>query len=262
MPFVENNGAKIHYVVEGEGPPIVMIHASMGSHAEWHNGDYINSLKNDYKLILVDLRGHGASDKPRDIPSYSSKKFTSDIIAVLDALKIDKAHCWGYSMGGSIAFFLSRDYPERFFSFIIGGAAPQGFVGEQLKRFNYVRELLKDGADGLLVYLKERGDDISPENEQGLRAMDFDVINAWSNSDDLYGKVDEHLPELDIPFLFYAGELDEWKPYPDLVEISEKMKQAKTILFPGAGHDIHYHKGVVLPYVKEFLEKLNSSSQC
>jgi len=256
MPFVENNGIKIHYVVEGQGPPIVMLHASMGSYAEWHNGDYINALKNDYKLILVDLRGHGESDKPRDIKSYSSKEFTSDIIAVLDDLKITKAHCWGYSMGGTIAFFLSGDYPERFYSFIIGGAYPQGFLNVGSERFEHIQELLKDGADGLLVYLKERGDEITPENEKGLRAMDYDVINAWTNSEDLYGRVDEHLPELDIPFLFYAGEQDEWNPYPYLVEISEKMKYAKTILFPDVGHDVHYRKGVVLPYVTEFLKNI------
>lgn len=257
MPYVENNGIKIHYVVIGEGPPLVMLHASMGSYAEWHGGDYINALKDKYKLILVDLRGHGESDKPRDVQSYFSKAFTSDIIAVLDDLKIDKAHCWGYSMGGTIAFFLSRDYPERFTSFIIGGACPQGFQGEELELFNHIRELLKKGADGLLIHLKERGDVITPENEKGLRAMDYDVINAWSNSEDLYDRVDEHLPELDIPFLFYAGEKDQWKPYPYLVEISDKMKNAKTILLPDAGHSIHYQKGVVLPYVLEFLKNLN-----
>ncbi|NHJ47332.1 MAG: alpha/beta hydrolase [Asgard group archaeon] len=257
MPFVENNGIKINYVVEGHGPPIVMLHASMGSYAEWHYGDYINALKDEYQLILIDLRGHGQSDKPKDIASYSSHEFTSDIIAVLDKLKITKAHCWGYSFGGSIAFFLSRDYPDRFHSFIIGGAWPQGFVGEELKKHNHVRELLKQGADGLLIYLKERGDVITPEGEKGIRAMDFDVINAWSNSEDLYGKVDDHLPKLDIPFLFYAGEKDDWNPYPYLVDISKKMKNAKTILFPDVGHDVHYRKGVVLPHVKEFLINFN-----
>lgn len=259
MPFVENNGLKIHYVVEGKGPSIVMIHASMGSYAEWHSGDYINKLKNDYKLVLVDLRGHGESDKPKDIQSYSSKEFTSDIIAVLDDLNITKAHCWGYSMGGTIAFFLSRDYQERFHSFIIGGVSPQGFTDESLELFNHVRKLLKIGADGLLQHLKERGDVITPENEKGIRAMDFDVINAWSNSEDLYDRVDEHLPELDIPFLFYAGEQDDWNPYPHLVEISKKMKKAKTILYPNAGHDVHYRKGVVLPAVLDFLTNFENN---
>ena len=254
MPLVDNNGTTIHYVVEGQGPPIVMIHASMGSYREWYGPDYVDALKSEYKLVLVDLRGHGESDRPHDIPSYDSKAFTSDIIAVLDDLKITKAHCWGYSMGGKIAFWLSRHNPERFLSFIIGGAYPQEYENEQLKRSEHVKELLKDGADGLITYLIERGDEISPENEKALRAMDYHAINAWVNSEDLYNRVDEHLPNLDIPFLFYAGENDEWNTYPYLVEISEKMKDAKTILFPDVGHDVHYRKGLVLPYVTEFLK--------
>lgn len=258
MPYVENNGINIHYIVEGQGPPIVMLHASMGSYAEWHYADYINSLKNEYKLILIDLRGHGESDRPRDIKSYSSKDFTSDVIAVLNDLNISKAHCWGYSMGGTIAFFLSRDYSERFHSFIIGGAYPQGLLEMGSERFEYVRGFLKDGADGLITYLKERGDELTLEAEQGLRAMDFVVINAWSYSEDLYNKVDEHLPELNIPFLLYAGELDEWNTYPYLVEISKKMKHAKTILFPEVGHDVHYRKGVILPHVIEFLKNFEN----
>ena len=65
-------------------------------------------------------------------------------------------------MGGSIAFFLSRDYPERFESFIIGGASPKGFEGEALELFNRTRELLKQGADGFLQHLRNRGDTITP----------------------------------------------------------------------------------------------------
>jgi pimeloyl-ACP methyl ester carboxylesterase len=259
MPFIENNGVNIHYVVVGQGPPIVMLHASMGSYAEWYVGDYVNSLKNDFTLILIDLRGHGESGKPDDRQSYSSKAFTSDVIAVMDDLNIAKAHCWGYSMGGTIAFFLSRDHPERFHSFIIGGAYPQGFLSIGSERFNRIRELLKEGADGLLVYLKERGDEITPENEAGIRAMDFDVINAWSNSEDLYGKVDEPLSELGNPFLFYAGEYDEWNSYSYLAEISETMKNAQVILYPNVGHDVHYHKGVVLPDVIAFLRNAKNS---
>ncbi len=254
MPIVNNDGVKVHYVVEGKGTPIVMIHASMGSYLEWYGPDYINALKNEYMLVLVDLRGHGQSDKPIDSKSYLAKDFSSDIIAVMNDLKITKAHCWGYSMGGTIAFWLSRYYPERFLSFIIGGAYPQKYTDESLKRQEHVKELLQDGADGLITYLIERGDKITPEGEKRLREMDYDVINAWMNSDDLFNDVDQHLPDLDIPFLFYAGEKDEWNPYPHLVEIADKMKNAKAILFSNAGHDVHYRKGVVLPYVKKFLK--------
>ncbi len=97
MPFVENHGFKIHYIVEGleKEVPIVMIHASMGSYREWYGPDYVHELKNDFKLVLVDLRGHGESDRPHTRQFYGSKEFASDIIAILDELNLEKAHCWG-----------------------------------------------------------------------------------------------------------------------------------------------------------------------
>ena len=255
MPFANNKGIKIHYVVEGQGPPIVMLHGGPGSHHEWYACNHVNSLKDKYQLILVDLRGNGQSDKPYDSKSYLTKCFTSDINAVLDDLKVDKAHCWGYSLGGFLTFCLSRDYPERFLSYIIGGAHPQGLTKEVLENKNSAREKLKEGADGLIAHLKERGEEVTPDQEKGIRAMDFKAINAFVNSEDLFCKVDEHLPELDEPFLFYAGEEDEWNPYPYLDETSKKMKNAKTILFEKKGHNVQFIPGLVLPHVIEFLER-------
>ncbi len=256
MPIVNNKGINIHYVVEGQGPSIVMIHGGPGSHHEWYAANHISTLKEKYQLILVDLRGNGQSDKPHDSESYLTKKFTSDIIAVLDELKIDKAHCWGYSLGGYLAFCLSRDYPERFLSYIIGGTQPKGLTEEVKELQNSIREKMKDGADGLIALVRERGEEVTPEAEKGFRAMDYEAINAWMNSEDLFSRVDEHLPELEEPFLFYAGEKDEWNPYPHLAEVSKEMKNATAILFEDMGHEVQFIEGVVLPYVLKFLNNI------
>ena len=254
MPFVNNKGIKIHYVLEGEGVPIILIHGGFGSHQEWHIADVINSLKDDYQLILPDLRGHGQSDRPHDSKSYSSRSFTSDIIAILDDLEIEKAHCWGYSLGGYLGFCLSRDYPERFHSFIIGGMYPQGFIERDLERERILREYCAKGPEGFIEYARYLGDEPTPEFEEAVKRMDFKSINAWINSEDLFRKVDEHLPELNLPFLLYAGELDDWDPYPHLEEISKKMKNVKTIFFPGRNHQqVYGEKGLVLPHVLKFL---------
>ena len=208
MPFVENKGVKIHYIIEGEGPSIVMLHGGPGSHKEWNT--YINFLKEKYQLIAVDMRGNGESDKPHDSEAYLTRNFTSDIIAILNNLEIEKAHCWGYSYGGHIAFCLSRDYPERFHSFIIGGAYPQELAKESADRIKQSKENLKGGFEGILNHMKEIGEDLTTESERIFREMDFEAMIAWLSSEDLYCKVDEHLPKLDLPFLFYAGEKDEW----------------------------------------------------
>ena len=254
MPFIDNKGVRIHYVVEGQGEPLIMIHGGPGSLQEWDG--YVHYLKDKYQLIRFDLRGNGQSDKPHDSESYASKKYTADIIAILDELKIDKAHCWGYSLGGYLAFCLSRDYPERFLSYIIGGNQPQEPTKEVKEYRKALDEKIRKGADGLLEIIRERGDNVTPEAEQHIRSWDFDAIIAWTESPDLFTKVDEHLPELEEPFLFYAGEQDEWNPYPQLLETSKKMKNAKTILFEKKGHTVHFEIGVILPHVLEFLERI------
>ena len=66
MIFVDNKGVQISYKVEGEGTPLVLIHGGFGYKEMWEEMGVVESLKNQYKLISIDLRGHGLSDKPHD----------------------------------------------------------------------------------------------------------------------------------------------------------------------------------------------------
>jgi len=61
-------------------------------------------LKDDYQLILIDARGHGASDKPHDPEAYRTETMVADVVSVLNDLNIEKAHFLGYSMGGQIGW--------------------------------------------------------------------------------------------------------------------------------------------------------------
>jgi len=124
MPYANNQGVRIHYEVEGDGPPLMLLHGYSGNLKSWHRCGYVDPLKNDYNLILIDARGHGASDKPHDPEVYELKLLVADIAAVLDDLNISKAHFLGYSMGGRIGFGIAKYAPERFYSLIIGGAHP------------------------------------------------------------------------------------------------------------------------------------------
>ena len=100
MPRVDNKGISIHYRVEGNGPPLVLQHGFSDSSEIWYERGFVAALKPKYRLVLIDARGHGQSDKPHDPPSYAPEKFASDIVAVLDDLGMKTAAYWGYSMGG------------------------------------------------------------------------------------------------------------------------------------------------------------------
>jgi pimeloyl-ACP methyl ester carboxylesterase len=63
MPYASNERIRIHYRTEGAGPPLVLQHWSLATMECWYDYGYVAALKNDYRLVLLDARGHGASDK-------------------------------------------------------------------------------------------------------------------------------------------------------------------------------------------------------
>ena len=95
MPFATNDGIRIHYEVEGAGAPLVLFHGLTGSGERWRDTGYVSGLANDYRLILIDARGHGQSDKPHDPASYAREIQAADVVAVLDDLGVDRAHFLG-----------------------------------------------------------------------------------------------------------------------------------------------------------------------
>ena len=124
MPHIINDNLKINYESVGYGEPLVMLHPNGHCIKDWYTLGYVEQLEKHFQLILIDSRGFGDSDKPHDSSYYHPQLIANDAIAVLDFLGIEKAHCFGYSMGGRHAFGLMRYYPNRFKSFIIGGAHP------------------------------------------------------------------------------------------------------------------------------------------
>src|ERR1044071_5325971 len=102
MPYTENSGVRIHYAVEGTGPELVLLHGFMGSIDDWNALGYVAALRANYRLILIDSRGQGQSDKPHDEASYALERRVADVTGVLDAVSVETAHFWGYSMGGYI----------------------------------------------------------------------------------------------------------------------------------------------------------------
>src|SRR5262245_12825985 len=71
MPYAENRGLRIHYEVEGQGPTLVLQHGFTHSVRRWYLHGYVEALRTDYELVLIDARGHGLSDKPHDPTAYT-----------------------------------------------------------------------------------------------------------------------------------------------------------------------------------------------
>jgi len=121
MPYFDNDGVKIYYEMEGEGPTVIMIHGFASDlESNWKQANWVRELKEDYRLILLDCRGHGKSDKPHEDSNYG-QKMTDDVVKLMDHLSIEKANFLGYSMGAYMTFRLLLSRPELFIAAILGG---------------------------------------------------------------------------------------------------------------------------------------------
>src|SRR5882757_4307458 len=126
-----SDGTDIAYDCMGEGSPVVLIHGFGANRGiTWANTNWYQTLQRaGHKLIAIDCRGHGESEKPHDPADYHEGRMAMDVIAVLAALEIPEVDVLGYSMGAKLAIRLMHDAPGRVRRAVLGG------LGE-----NYFRE--------------------------------------------------------------------------------------------------------------------------
>ena len=109
---VENDGVGIHYEVHGEGRPVVLLHGFPDSGRLWRH--QVPSLAGaGFRVIVPDLRGFGASDKPEGIDHYNLLLLAADLDAVLDAEGISRAHLVGHDWGAALSWAVAAMLPDR-----------------------------------------------------------------------------------------------------------------------------------------------------
>jgi len=118
--FLETNGARIYYEVEGSGDPVVLIHAGVANLRMWD--DQVAALRDSYRMIRYDTRGYGRTET--DAVDFSNR---ADIAALLDHLAEESAHVVGFSRSGSIALDFAIEYPDRVLSLVVGAGGISGY---------------------------------------------------------------------------------------------------------------------------------------
>lgn len=120
--YARSRGWRIHYVVEGSGPALVLVPGLMASASSWADAGYVLRFSDEFQVIAVDPLGHGKSDSPTEGEAYLVDQCALDILAVLDAEGVEAAHVWGYSRGGLLASVLATEHPRRMRSLVVGGS--------------------------------------------------------------------------------------------------------------------------------------------
>ena len=253
MSYADNDGVRIHYHVEGEGPPLLLHHGLTSSLEDWREHGYVEGLKDDYRLILMDARGHGASDKPHDPEAYAMEHRVGDMVRVLNELGIPSAHFYGYSYGGRVGLEAAKLVPERVRSLIVGAAGPQGFGGPGSP--NPSLRVLEQGLEAIVAVLEQAGP-VSPAVVERLRSNDVQALIALVKLS--RPSIEADLPAMTTPVLVYVGESDALQPYPQTKEYVKLLPNSTFFSLPGLDHFQAFARSeLVLPRVREFLAEAN-----
>ena len=106
-----------------DAPPVLCVHGFGSSTRDnWVNTGWVRDLlRAGFRVLAVDQRGHGLSDKPHDAESYRMSALVSDLVAVLDTYLVDQVRYLGYSLGGRVGWQLAVDAPEHVERAVLGG---------------------------------------------------------------------------------------------------------------------------------------------
>ena len=248
MPIAVNRGVRIHYEVEGSGPPLVLHHGFAGGIEDWRDFGLATPLARHNRLIILDARGCGASDKPHDPAAYDTAIRASDIAAVLDDLGIDKTHYYGHSYGGRLAWALAKHTPERIASLVISGSHP---YPESIYPF---RELLSKGLEPFLAAADRiYGPYMNPKRRARLAANDPAALLAAVSVDP--PDFTDVLPTMQMPCLLLIGALD--PICANVQKAAPLLPNAELVVLPGCDHVANFARtDLVLPPVTAFLARV------
>jgi pimeloyl-ACP methyl ester carboxylesterase len=255
--FFDSNGVKIHYTVQGQGEPVLLIHGFTADIQKQWTPELMKTLAKDFQVIALDNRGHGKSDKPHDPKKYGIE-MVEDAVRLLDHLKIKKAHIVGYSMGAMITNKLLVTHPDRFVTATLGGAAGVR-EGADMKRFDVLAESLDQGKGfGVLAAaLTPAGRPKPTEEEMKLidamltATNDVKALAAAARAFKELTVAEDKLKANRIPTLALIGEVDPLRKGVD--DMKGHLANLKIVVIKGADHITAFSQPEFTQHVQAFL---------
>jgi len=246
------DGAKLYYEEAGSGAALLFIHEFAGDHRSWE--PQMRFFARYFRCIAYNARGFPPSDVPEDGARYSQGHARDDAIAVLDHLKIDRAHVCGLSMGGFCALHVGIAYPKRCRSLIIGGCG-YGAAPEEREKFraecetaaaqfesNWAEASRKYAIGPTRVQYQakdprgwaEFAEQLAGQSAKGhaltMRGVQMKRPSLW--------ELVEGMRKIDIPTLILTGDEDEPCLEPGLL-MKRNIATSGLVVMPFSGHTIN-----------------------
>lgn len=215
------NGAQIYYEIYGEGEPLILIHGGLGNGQYWVN--QIPVFAEHYQVIVMDSRGHGRSSFDEQPITY--ELMASDVLGLMDHLKLERASIVGWSDGGIIGLEIAINNPERLDKVVAYGANfdPTGVrldVGDNAYFNAYIEQAAED-------YL-----DLSPAPDRWDEFLE-NIGTMWAT---LPNYSEDQLRSITTPFLILDGAMEEAIDLNQTKLMALLIPGAELILMEGTGH--------------------------
>ncbi|QKV20550.1 alpha/beta fold hydrolase [Oricola thermophila] len=248
MPSFIHDNLSLTYFDEGEpaGDPILLIHGfASNKEVNWVNPGWLKTLGDaGYRVIAIDNRGHGESDKPHGTEAYVPERMADDAIALLRHLEVPRAHVMGYSMGARISAFMALAAPEMVRSLVFGGLG-MGMV-EGVGSWEGI-------AEGLLA------DSIDTVSDPRARAFRLFADQTGSDRIALAACIRssrrkltaEQVRKIEVPAMIAVGTKDDIAGSPH--ELAALLPRAQVVEIPGRDHMLAVGDRVFKQAVLEFL---------
>ena len=272
MPTAVVNGIEIHYRETGEGFPVVFVHGYTGNSRNW--ALTVPVLRESFRTISVDLRGHGLSGRPASEDDYALETMASDVYELLKALGVTECVLVGHSMGGMVSQLLVMEHPEVVRALVLVDTAaevPKGLLydNRRKERAGLVEIAREKGMEAVFEE-QLRTTPVHPALKANPRFIDIwreqflmtsrEAYIAGANGMSSRRSVVGDLANVSVPTLVVCGEKDE--PF---LEPSRQMHAAipgsELVIIPGAGHGPQMETPAEFNRVlAEFLSKVREAS--
>lgn len=219
--YVEVNGVELYYASYGEGRPLILLHGGLGNADYW--GNQVPEFAKQFRVIVVDSRGHGRSTRSEEPFSY--ELMASDVVALMDRLNIHRASLVGWSDGGIIGLDIAMKRPARLEKLFAFGA-------------NYnVGGLREDVADSKVfnAYIEKAGQDYAKLSKTPTEYETF--LNAigemWASQPNY---APEQLAAITVPTVIADGAHDEGIKQDHTKEMASLIPGAQLLIMPDVSH--------------------------
>lgn len=264
MPYADNDGVRIYFEECGAGKALVFLHEFLNDHSGWD--DQMRRFARDYRCVAIAARGYPPSDCPEDETAYGQDIFRDDVLAVLDHLKIAKAHFVGLSMGAYTGLQLAMENPDRVLSVVAASGASGGY---EPNRAAFEEQTAASAAQ--LDQMDEMPGEALASGPTRIQLRRKDPI-SWARVAEIIArrpahsaaktmrqvqlkrtpvfKLEKQLAEVKAPVLLMAGDEDDSCLDVNLW-LKRAMPSARLVVFPASGHVLHLEESELFNHLTE-----------